>query len=438
VAVHPAEAAVESLRVYQVAQALMEMGEREPGSDAAREAADYVAETLASYGLTVEREEVEIPPLASVRHVTLRVGNIEVIPQSTAAHLSALAGEVISAPLIVVSPDDLPSLGDVEGKIVVIEDRELPQPTLEENDERLPGLAAVLETYSAETLAAAVSLAPEDAAIVRQTMAAGEQAQLIFEGLRRYEAVSTENIVATLPGTAHLEEEIWLLATRNAEGWDPPNDGGHTNTALLLELARVLGREPLPRTVRFVSLGSERADHYFSSRAYLTRHRDKLGKVVAVLNLDTALGGEAFLFGVQLSGQFDPAATAPAPPVERTLMRKLILIDLDSPEQAAGPWARVRGGDEMPPLWSVETPTWLMREGYALAAELEYEVTTTLLGRSERAFLQAGVQAARIAWGVEEGLFSEEEMPLRVERLEQSAALAYALVGRLAEEGRGE
>jgi len=269
-------------------------------------------------------------------------------------------------------------------------------------------------------------------------MAAGEQAQLIFEGLRRYEAVSTENIVATLPGTAHLEEEIWLLATRNAEGWDPPNDGGHTNTALLLELARVLGREPLPRTVRFVSLGSERADHYFSSRAYLTRHRDKLGKVVAVLNLDTALGGEAFLFGVQLSGQFDPAATAPAPPVERTLMRKLILIDLDSPEQAAGPWARVRGGDEMPPLWSVETPTWLMREGYALAAELEYEVTTTLLGRSERAFLQAGVQAARIAWGVEEGLFSEEEMPLRVERLEQSAALAYALVGRLAEEGRGE
>jgi len=361
-----------------------------------------------------------------------------VIPQGTAAHLSALAGEVITAPLIVVSPDDLSPLGEVEGKIVVIEDRELPQPTLEENDERLPGLAAVLETYPAETLAAAVSLAPEDATIVRQTMAAGGQAQLLFEGLRRYEAVSTENIVATLPGTTHPEEEIWLLATRNVEGWDPPNDGGHTNTALLLELARVLSREPLPRTVRFVSLGSERADHYFSSRAYLTRHRDKLGKVLAILNLDTALGGEAFLFGVQLSGRFDPAATAPAPPVERTLMRKLILINLDSPEQAAGQWARIRGGDEMPPPWGVETPTWLMRRGYALAVELDYEVGTTWYGHSEWVFLQAGVPAARIAWGTEEGLFPEEEMPLRVERLEQSAALAYALVGRLAEEGRGE
>jgi len=49
-----------------------------------------------------------------------------------------------------------------------------------------------------------------------------------------------------------------------------------------------------------------------------------------------------------------------------------------------------------------------------------------------------GVLAARIAWGLEEGLFSEEEMPLRVERLEQSAAPAYALVQRMAEEGWGE
>jgi len=436
--VHPAEAAVESLRAYQVAQTLMAMGEREPGSPAAQEAANYVAEAFASYGLAVEREKVEIPPLASARYVALRVGKIELIPQGTAAHLSALAGEVVTAPLIVVSPHDLPPLGEVEGKIVVVEDRKLSPPTLEDNDEQLPGLAAVLETYPAEALAAAVSLAPADAAIVRQTTAVGERAQLVLEGLRRYEAVSTENIGATLPGTTHPEEEIWLLATRNTEGWDPPNDGGHTNTALLLELARVLGREPLPRTVRFVSLGSERADYYFSSRAYLTRHRDRLGKVLTVLNLDTALGGEAFLFGVQLSGRFDPAATTPAPPVERTLTRKLILIDLDSPEQAAGQWARIRGEDEIPPLWSVETPTWLMREGYALAAELEYQVTTTLLGRSERVFLQAGVPAARIAWGVKEGLFSEEERPLRVERLEQSAALAYALVGRLAEEGRGE
>lgn len=61
-----------------------------------------------------------------------------------------------------------------------------------------------------------------------------------------------------------------------------------------------------------------------------------------------------------------------------------------------------------------------------------------MLGRSERASLQAGAPAARIAWGVEEGLYSEEEMPLRVDRLERNAALAHALVQRLAQEGRGE
>ncbi len=435
-AVHPAEAAVESLRIYEVAQVLMEMGERKPGSEAAREAADYVAETLALYGLAVEREEVNIPPLASARHVALRVGKVEVIPQGTAAHLSALAGEVITASLVVVSAEALPSAGEVEGKIVVIEDRALPPPTVGGKDERLPGLAAVLETYPAEALAAAVSLTPEDAAIVRQAMATGEQAQLVFEGLRRYETVGTENIVATLPGMERPGEEVWLLATRNAEGWDPPNDGGSTNTALLLELARALAREPLPRTVRFISLGSERTTERWSSGTYLAQHRAELGQVVAAINVDTALGGETLLFGGRLSGRFDPAATPAAPSGGPVLMRRLILIDLDSPEQAAAQLARIRG--EVPPPWGVETPTWLMRRGYALAVELDHEVGTTWYGHSEWVFLQSGVPAARIAWGVEEGLFSEEEMPLRVERLEQSAALAYALVGRLAEEGRGE
>jgi len=427
---------VESLRIYEVAQVLMEMGERKPGSEAAREAADYVAETLALYGLAVEREEVNIPPLASARHVALRVGKVEVIPQGTAAHLSALAGEVITASLVVVSAEALPSAGEVEGKIVVIEDRALPPPTVGGKDERLPGLAAVLETYPAEALAAAVSLTPEDAAIVRQAMATGEQAQLVFEGLRRYETVGTENIVATLPGMERPGEEVWLLATRNAEGWDPPNDGGSTNTALLLELARALAREPLPRTVRFISLGSERTTERWSSGTYLAQHRAELGQVVAAINVDTALGGETLLFGGRLSGRFDPAATPAAPSGGPVLMRRLILIDLDSPEQAAAQLARIRG--EVPPPWGVETPTWLMRRGYALAVELDHEVGTTWYGHSEWVFLQSGVPAARIAWGVEEGLFSEEEMPLRVERLEQSAALAYALVGRLAEEGRGE
>lgn len=435
-AVHPAEAAVESLRIYQVAQALMEMGEREPGSDAAREAADYVAEALASYGLAVEREQVAIPPLASARNVALRVGGAKVIPQGAAAHLGALAGEVITAPLVIVSADDLPPAGEVEGKIVVIEDRELPPPTVGEKDERLPGLAAVLETYPAEALAAAVSLSPEDAAIARQAMSEGERAQLIFEGLQRYEAVGTENVVATLPGTDHPEEEIWLLATRNAEKWDPPHDGGSTNTALLLELARALAREPLPRKVRFISLGSERTTERWSSRTYLARHREQLGQVVAAINLDTALGGEVFLFGGRLSGRFDPAATPAALSGGTVLMRRLILIDLDSPEQAAAQLARIRG--ETPPPWSVETPDWLMRQGYALPVELDYEVGTTWYGHSEWVFLQSGVPAARIAWGTEEGLFPEEEMPLRVERLEQSAALAYLLVQRLAEYGQGE
>jgi len=420
-AVHPAEAAVESLRVYQVAQALMEMGEREPGSDAAREAADYVAEALASYGLAVEREEVTIPPLASARNVALRVGGVKVIPQSTAAHLSTLAGGVLTAPLRLVAPAALPPVRAVEGQVLAVTE------TAGE-DGTLPGLAALLTAYPPEALTAAMSLRPGDTIALQDALVTAEgEATLTFEGWYRREGGRTENIVATLPGTAHPEEEIWLVAVRNAEGWEPDADGGSTTTALLLELARVFSRQPLTRTIRFVSLGSEQARRFLSSRAFLQAHQGELERVIAVLDLGTVTAGEYLLFGFRQAGQPPWRAIPPS------------LIDLDNPDALASGLARLRGETVGLSPNEVETPGWLLEMGQAVADELGYPLAQVAFRGSELAFMQAGLPAARLAWGMEDGMPDLQAEPLlRVDRLEKSAALAYALVGHLAEEGRGE
>ncbi|MEA3338425.1 MAG: M28 family peptidase, partial [Chloroflexota bacterium] len=419
-AVHPAEAAVESMRVYQAAQRLMEMGEREAGNEAAQAAADYVAETLASYGLAVEREEVEISPLASASYAGLRVGEVEVIPQSAAAHLGTTASGILTAPVRLIDPAALPPLEAVEGQVLAVAETG-------SEDGTLSGLAALLTAYPPEALTAAVSLRPEDAALLQDALSTAEgEATLTFEGWYQREGGRTENIVATLPGTAHPEEEIWLLAVRNAEGWEPDADGGSTGTALLLELARVFSRQPLSRTIRFVSLGSERARRFLSSRAFLQAHQGEVEGVVAVLDLGTATAGEHLLFGF-CQAERPPRRATPPP-----------LIDLDDPDALASGLARLRGEAVGLSPDEVETPGWLLEMGQALAGELGYPLAQVAFRGSELAFMQAGLPAARLAWGMEDGMPDLQAEPLLVDRLEQSAALAYGLVQRLAEEGRSE
>jgi len=420
-AAHPAEAAVESLRMYEMAQGLMEMGEREPGSETAREAADYVAQAFASYGLAVEREEVEIPPLASARYVSLRVGEVEVIPQSTAAHLGTLTTGVLTAPVRLVDPTALPPLEEVEGHVVAVAETGA-------EDGTLPGLAALLTAYPPEALMAAVSLYPEDAAALQDALATAEgEAALTFEGWYQHEGGRTENIVATLPGTVRPEEEVWLLALRNSEGWEPKADGGSTATALLLELARVFGPQPLSRTLRFVSLGSEQARHFLSSQAFLEAHQGELERVVAVLDLGTVMAGEHLLFGFRQTEESPRWVTTPS------------LIDLDDPDALVSGLAGLRGEVVGPSPDEVETPGWLLQMGQAVADELDYPLAQVTFRGSELTFMQAGLPAARLAWGMEDGMPDPQAEPqLRVDRLEQSAALAYALVQRLAEKEKAE
>lgn len=103
--------------------------------------------------------------------------------------------------------------------------------------------------------------------------------------------LTSQNVVADLPGRsdglvvvgAHYDgHDVAQGALDNAAG-----------TVVGLEIARALRAaltEPLERTVRFIFFGAEEVGLVGSWR-YAERHRDELGRVVFMLNLDTAARG---------------------------------------------------------------------------------------------------------------------------------------------------
>ncbi len=103
--------------------------------------------------------------------------------------------------------------------------------------------------------------------------------------------LTSQNVIADLPGRS---EEL-IIVGAHYDGHDI-SQGALDNaagTVVGLEIARALRAtvtEPLERTVRFIFFGAEEVGLVGSWR-YAERHRDELGRVVFMLNLDTAARG---------------------------------------------------------------------------------------------------------------------------------------------------
>ncbi len=98
------------------------------------------------------------------------------------------------------------------------------------------------------------------------------------------------NLVATLVGTEHPEEVIYLLAHKDSQSWI--NGVGAldnaTGTVALLELLRVLATLPRKRTLRFLFCNEEHSPWHSADEAQEARERGD--RVVAVLNVDSLCG----------------------------------------------------------------------------------------------------------------------------------------------------
>lgn len=113
---------------------------------------------------------------------------------------------------------------------------------------------------------------------------------------------SVMNLVVEQRGVSRPQEIVVVGAHYDsAPGTPGANDNG-TGVALLLEMARVLKDEALPRTIRYVAFVNEEPPHFFSermgSRVHARRARQRGDNIVAMASLET-LGYYAAADGTQ-------------------------------------------------------------------------------------------------------------------------------------------
>jgi Zn-dependent M28 family amino/carboxypeptidase len=117
---------------------------------------------------------------------------------------------------------------------------------------------------------------------------------------------SVMNLVVEQRGASTPHEIVVVGAHYDtAPGTPGANDNG-TGVALLLEMARVLKDEALPRTIRYVAFVNEEPPHFFSermgSRVHARRARERGDNIIAMLSLETlgyyssAVGSQAYPF----------------------------------------------------------------------------------------------------------------------------------------------
>mgnify|MGYP000070726904 CR=1 FL=1 len=426
---HAAERAVSGEQALAHARTLAALGPRALGNEAEGRAADYIANTLASYGWQVQHEPF---PLRAASLYGADGSLLFSVPQDQAGAVRGLAVPFqglqawmpISAPVALIAPGEpWPPAGQLQGKIVVVEESF--------NDDAQPNAAlrALVEHYGLPApFQGALSIWPKDRAA--------------FERLLRQEGTSVripvaENIVAELRARERPEQEIWLVAHYDSAPGSPGADGSASGVGVLLELARVLAKTGSPVTVRLLVLAGT-STGYEGSVAYAQAHDIEVHRVLAVLDVERAGAWRRLLIGHDLDAP--GAEGAPLTAVERERLRQegqfflrgeqVRTLDLGDGQLLARIEGELQGAAGLG-----ESPPELVQRVLAVGDALGYPATAASYpcATDYQAFLYEGLPAVVIC-GEGNGLAGlpyDTAETLRAEPLARAAALVYHLVMEL-------
>ena len=283
------------------------LGVRASTSPQEREAADYIADQLISYGYQVEIQEFTIPIIQDIG-MNLRVEGLESRTFTTATLLGSGRGEV-TGPLTFVGlgrEQDLPTEG-LEGLIALIERGEI---TFRDKalNARLNGALGVVIFNNALGLTRGTLSGSLDIPVVGVSRDDGEELlRLLNRGdvtvtLRVVrEERTSQNVVATKDGG---KGAVLILGAHYDSVPESPgaNDNG-SGTAVLLTLAQELAQMDLPIELRFIAFGAEELGLFGSGHYVSTLPENERNRVVAMLNFDALgsgglrVGGDDLLVG---------------------------------------------------------------------------------------------------------------------------------------------
>ncbi len=95
----------------------------------------------------------------------------------------------------------------------------------------------------------------------------------------------TRNVRGLMKGRGKSNRKILITAHRDSANTPGANDNG-SGTAVLLELARVLAKHQMARSVELVSLGAEEVYGQLGSQHYCKAHASELRRIDGLINVD--------------------------------------------------------------------------------------------------------------------------------------------------------
>ncbi len=406
--------------------ALADLGPRDAAHiEAQQAAADYIAETLQSFGWQVERQPIPLLALdLNGPGGSLQWPDITATITASATHKSALRpGEPLSAPLFWWSTGEpIPDADAFRGRIVLLLDQGGSQP-----------LGAVLHDFVRQTDAAAA------AAILEVRLSPEADLQALRDELQLQEGrlYVGENISAYLPGATDAAP-LWLVAPYATQMNSPGANTGASGSAALLAWAERLAQEPPSRPVRLLFLGGETRS--FSAGDVAALQASKTEQPIAVLYFDALGVWDELVYASRLD----------APDAENTLSEDeraqileqgnaflasltLLQLDLDTPDLAAmlDAWeARERYG-------LGQSPDLLVQYATAAAAQSGVTVAPRYLSACDSVmlFLSADYSALGVCGAGDSLQGSYFDTPDRIERqaYRQALGFGYQLIQTLLE-----
>jgi aminopeptidase YwaD len=292
---------VSGARAYEHVLALAQrIGPHVAGTPEDRASAAYIAHQLEQDGYAVEWQAFQFP-FFGVRAIGLTVPShptLTLHPRAMLYSPSSPAGG-IAADLVDVwvgRPEDMRGK-TLAGKVALIARGMLPFREKATNVAAAGAVAAIIYNSRAEefvgtltrdTKIPVVALPGTEGLQLLDLVRSGQvTAHLNVQTVN--ETRTTWNIVATKPGARDPHRVLVVGAHRDSVEIAPGADDNTSGVAVVLEIAEILRRTPLPATVRFVLFGAEELGLLGSD--YYVHHMGS-DRVIGMVNLDMVGSGE--------------------------------------------------------------------------------------------------------------------------------------------------
>lgn len=285
----------------------VDIGKRVAGTEGSIAAADYIASEFEKSGLRVTRQEFPFEGWED-RGTTVQLTAPETKPLEAQAIQYSPGGQVESELVLVPGVGNRQDFSqvNVRGKIALVKRGTLTFGAKAANAEEAGASAILIYNTEPQIFTGTLRERVKVPTIALSGATGDALAKLLAKGTARVRIESDTgivqrtgtNVIGTLPGKT--DETIVLGGHYDSVNAGPGAGDNASGTAVILELARVMGAKPQPQhTLVFIAFDAEELG-LIGSRAYVdTLSNIQIGKLRAMLNFDMlgAGGGPLLLMG---------------------------------------------------------------------------------------------------------------------------------------------